>query len=125
MQKGIRQDTDAAQRGAAKPGAALRYLASSGVPLSEMPAPRGTFLPAASEHDQKLTVRQLSAHHLQRVWQLQRSEPHANSSDWSLRVRSALNVYLVLTSSQNLSPPSSCLVQEGEDIAFLGGTSKS
>jgi hypothetical protein len=52
------------------------------------------------------------------------ANPSANRLDWSLRVRRELTVSLVLTSSQTLSPPVSCLVQKGEDIVYLGGTSK-
>jgi hypothetical protein len=39
-------------------------------------------------------------------------------------VRRELVVYLASTSSQTLSPPLSCLVQKGEGIVCLGGTSK-
>ena len=68
--------------------------------------------------------RQLSAHHLQRERQLQQTEALRKLLTQELTGRRRLIVYLVSTPSHTLSPPLSCLVQEGDGIVCLGGTRK-
>jgi hypothetical protein len=97
--------------------------ASSGVPLRKIPTPRGTILPPQASHGYKLTGRQLSAQHLQRGQQLQRCKPQRESL--RLELTGAPQTYcLPRLNLVSKFPPLYCLVQEGDELVCLGGTSK-